>query len=102
VRNYDFKCFESSQQIIVITHETEAVKQRFDDVPLFGKLNNMFAFERQHDHKLCHYVSQLRNSSFIEFEEVFEHIHIDEDRMSAGLIVHILSIFVANGVEFAE
>jgi len=55
------------------------MKQRFNDIALLGKLDDMLALEGQHDDQLCNNICQLRNTCLIKLEEVVKHVDIDED-----------------------
>lgn len=77
----DLECLESSQKVVVITHQAEAVEKRLHNVSLLCKVNNVFAFQRQHYDQLSHNVGQLRDPCLVEFEKVVQHVNIDEDGM---------------------
>lgn len=65
-------------------------------------MDYMFALQRQHDHQFSDNVSQLRDSSLVELEEVVQHIDVDEDRMRSWLASDVLGVSTANRIEFAE
>jgi len=46
VRYYDFKGLERTQEIVVITHQAEAMKQRFYDESHLSEMNDMLTLQR--------------------------------------------------------
>jgi hypothetical protein len=78
------------------------VQEGFDDVALFGELDDVFAFEGQHDDQFCDDVCQLGDAGLVETQEVIEDVDVDEDGVGCVLSLHSLGVAAADGVEFAE
>ena len=98
----DLEGLESAEEVVVVAHEAEAVQEGLDDVALLGKLDDVLAFEGQHDDELGDDVGQLGDAGLVELQEVVEDVHVDEDGVGPGLAGHVLGVFVADCVELAE
>ena len=102
MRNDDFEGFESTEEIVVVTHEAETVEKRFNDIALLGELDDVLTLQWQHNHQLSNDIGQLRHSRLVKTKEVVENVDIDEDRVSRVLALHRQSVLAANSVKLDE
>lgn len=99
MRNNDFKCLKSTKKVVIVTHEAETVEKRLHNIALLGKLNDVLAFQRKHDHQLCDDICQLWDTCIVKAEEIIKDINIDKDRMSCVLTLHLLCISAADSIK---
>ena len=78
VGNYYLESLQSPECVVIVGHQAETMKKRFDNISLFGELNNVLGLQGKHDNEFSDDVSQLGNPGFIEFHEIVQNVYIDE------------------------
>lgn len=81
MRDDDLKSFQCPQSVVIVRHQAQAVEKWLHNVTLFGKMDDMFTLERQHDDQLGNNIRKLRNPSLVQFHKILQYINIDKDGM---------------------